>query len=101
LPSSYGLIIESLKKVAALDTRILFPSSGSVRSKPREEIIRKIDYLEELGAGVLALWREGLEYGQIRRALLGPDTPLTYFTLGHFSGKNLIHSYIEDRPNRK
>jgi glyoxylase-like metal-dependent hydrolase (beta-lactamase superfamily II) len=92
------LTIASLRKVAALDIGMLFPGSGSVRRNPRDEIIRKIDYLEELGERVLTLHHQGLGYTQIRRALLGPETPIAYLTLGHFSGRNLIRSYIEDGP---
>jgi glyoxylase-like metal-dependent hydrolase (beta-lactamase superfamily II) len=94
------LIIASLEKVAALDTFILFPGSGTVRQNPRNEIVRKIEYLKELGERILALYRQGLSYGQIRRKLLGAEMPIAYFTLGHFNGKNLVRSYIEDRPHR-
>ncbi len=94
------LIIASLEKVAALDTFILFPGSGTVRQNPHNEIVRKIEYLKELGERILALYRQGLSYGQIRRKLLGAEMPIAYFTLGHFNGKNLVRSYIEDRPHR-
>lgn len=94
------LIIASLEKVAALDTFILFPGSGTVHQNPRNEIVRKIEYLKELGERILALYRQGLSYGQIRRKLLGAEMPIAYFTLGHFNGKNLVRSYIEDRPHR-
>lgn len=95
------LTITSLKKVASLDLAILFPGSGSVRQNPHEEIMRKIDYLEKLGEGVLALHRQGLSYAQIRRRLLGPEGPIAYYTLGHFSGKNLIRSYIVNKAHGK
>lgn len=95
------LIITSLKKVAALDIRILFPGSGTVRQNPRDAIIGKIEYLKELGERILTLYLQGLSYVQIRRKLLGPEMLIAYFTLGHFDGKNLVRSYIEDRPDRK
>ena len=47
------LIIASLEKVAALDTFILFPGSGTVRQNPRNAIVRKIEYLKELGERIL------------------------------------------------
>jgi len=93
------LIIVSLEKVAEMDICILFPGSGRVRKNPHDEIIRKIEYLKELGEQVLALYRQGLSYVQIRRKLLGPEVAIAYFTLGHFNGKNLIRSFIEDRPH--
>jgi glyoxylase-like metal-dependent hydrolase (beta-lactamase superfamily II) len=91
-------MIESLKKLARLDISLLFPGSGSVRQNPRDEIIRKIEYLEDLGNRVLSLYNAGMGYTQIRRKLFGAEIPLAYFTLGHFSGKNLIRSYVEDTP---
>jgi len=93
-------IIESLKKLARLDISLLFPGSGSVRRNPTPEIMRKIEYLEDLGKRVLSLYNAGTGYAQIRRKLFGPEIPLTYFTLGHFSSKNLIRSYVENGPNK-
>jgi glyoxylase-like metal-dependent hydrolase (beta-lactamase superfamily II) len=91
-------MIESLRKLTSLHISLLFPGSGSVRRNPLPEIIRKIEYLEDLGKRVLELHLKGMGYTQIRRTLLGREMPLTYFTLGHFSGKNLIRSYVKDRP---
>lgn len=93
------LIIESLEKVAAMDICILFPGSGNIRKTPHNEIIGKIEYLKELGERILALYSQGLSYSQIRRKLLGPEIAIAYVTLGHFNGKNLIRSFIEDQPH--
>jgi glyoxylase-like metal-dependent hydrolase (beta-lactamase superfamily II) len=90
-------IISSLKKLVALDARILFPGSGTVRHDPREELTEKIRYLEEKGARVLELRQKGWSRRAIRRKLFGSEMPIAYFTLGHFSGKNLVRSYLEDR----
>jgi glyoxylase-like metal-dependent hydrolase (beta-lactamase superfamily II) len=93
------LIISSLEKVAAMDISILFPGSGNIRKNPHNEIIGKIEYLKELGERILALYSQGLSYSKIRRKLLGPEIAIAYFTLGHFNGKNLIRSFIEDQPH--
>jgi glyoxylase-like metal-dependent hydrolase (beta-lactamase superfamily II) len=90
-------IIESLKKIAQLDPGLLFPGSGSVRKQPRKEILLKIDYLEEMGERVLTLKRKDLSNRQIRKRLFGKEMLMAYFTMGHFSGKNLVRSYIENR----
>jgi len=90
-------IIASLKKLASLDAKILFPGSGTIRQDPREELIDKIRYLEEMGQQVLNLHQKGWSRRAIRRRLFGPEMPIAYFTLGHFSGNNLVRSYIEDR----
>jgi glyoxylase-like metal-dependent hydrolase (beta-lactamase superfamily II) len=93
------LMIESLEKVAAMDISILFPGSGNIRKNPQNEIIDKIEYLKELGERILSHYRQGLSYSQIRRTLLGPEIAIAYFTLGHFTGTNLIRSFIEDQPH--
>jgi glyoxylase-like metal-dependent hydrolase (beta-lactamase superfamily II) len=90
-------IIKSLKKIAQLNPVLLFPGSGSVRKHPREEILEKIEYLEEMGHRVLTLHAEGLSHRQISRRLFGRELPIAYFTLGHFSGKNLVRSYAMNR----
>ena len=90
-------IIESLKKIARLYPDLLFPGSGSVRKQPRKEILRKIEYLEEMGEQVLTLKSRGLSNRQIRKSLFGKEMLMAYFTMGHFSGKNLVRSYIKNR----
>jgi len=91
-------IIDSLKKLVSLDPKILFPGSGTVRENAREELTKKIAYLEEMGLRVHELYRKGWNRWSIRRKLFGPEMSIAYFTLGHFSGRNLVRSYIEDRP---
>ena len=94
------LIIASLERVAEMDISYLFPGSGNARMSPHEEIIRKIDYLKELGERILFHFTQGLSYRQIRRTVFGPERAITYFTQGHFSGTHLIRSFIEDKPQR-
>jgi hypothetical protein len=91
-------IINSLKDLASLDVKILFPGSGTTRVSPHEELLGKIKYLEETGHRVLALHRQGWSRRRIRRRLFGGEMSIAYYTLGHFSGRNLVRSYIEDRP---
>jgi glyoxylase-like metal-dependent hydrolase (beta-lactamase superfamily II) len=90
-------IIDSLKKLALLEPKILFPGSGTVREDAGEELAKKIAYLEQMGERVGELHAKGRSRRQIRRKLLGREQLIAYFTLGHFTGKNLIRSYIEDR----
>lgn len=92
-------IIESLKTLAALDTSMLFPGSGTTRPNPKEDLLKKIAYLEETGYRVLDLHQKGWNRRRIRRKLFGPEMVISYYTLGHFSGKNLVRSYIEGSPS--
>lgn len=92
------LIIESLKKMAALQPKVLFTGSGTVRHDALKELGTKIDYLEETGGRVLDLHAKGWGRRHIRRHLFGPEETICYITLGNFSGSNLIRSYLEDLP---
>jgi glyoxylase-like metal-dependent hydrolase (beta-lactamase superfamily II) len=92
-------IIASLKKLAQLPVRVIFSGSGSVRQDGSRHLEKKIDYLEDLGQRVCALDQKGMSARQIRRKLFGPELPITYFTLGHFSGLHLVHSYLQSAGN--
>ncbi len=89
-------IISSLKKLVSLDTSFLFPGSGSVRESPRFELEEKIRYLEDTGAQILELKNKGLSRTDIRKKVFGREMGIAYYTLGHFSGRNLVRSYLDD-----
>jgi glyoxylase-like metal-dependent hydrolase (beta-lactamase superfamily II) len=91
-------IIESLKKLAALDADMIFPGSGTVYHNPQEALRTKIDYLEEMGGRVWYLHDQGMSRRRIRQRLFGSEPAIAYITLGHFCGRNLVRSYLEDRP---
>lgn len=91
-------IIESLKKMAQLEVRLLLPGSGNERYNGREELLSKITYLEDMGEKVLEYHARGWSRRRIRKRLFGPEMAIAYITLGHFSGLNLVRSYIEDSP---
>ncbi len=88
-------IIESLRRVASLPFRALFPGSARVPSDPRTAIADKVAYLEELGERVVALHRQGRTVHEVARALLGPPDAMEWATLGHFSRVWLVRSYLE------
>jgi glyoxylase-like metal-dependent hydrolase (beta-lactamase superfamily II) len=92
-------IIASLKTLAALETTLLFSGSGSIRRNPRTVLRRKVEYYEEIADRIRALHGRGWGYGRIRHRLFGREIPLAYVTLGNFSGKNLVRSFVEDRPD--
>lgn len=89
----YG-IIDSLKRLAALPAKRLFPSCGSVVDDPVSVLARKIAYLEEIGHKVRALHAQGKSPLQIRRELFGPEMAIAYITFGDYSGLNLVKSYL-------
>jgi glyoxylase-like metal-dependent hydrolase (beta-lactamase superfamily II) len=87
-------IISSLKRIAALPATILFPGSARVRKNPDEALRAKITYLEKLGESVLSLHRQGWSVSKIARALCGRPMLIEYITLGHFSRRQLVLSYL-------
>ena len=92
-------VIQSLKKIAGLQLSKLFPGSARVRENPITEILEKIDYLEEMGARVLELHRKGWNVDAIARALYGGPMFIEIFTLGQFSRRNLVRSYLRSESN--
>jgi glyoxylase-like metal-dependent hydrolase (beta-lactamase superfamily II) len=90
-------ILASLKKMAGLNVTCLFPGSGKAREEGRKALTEKIEYLEKTAERVLALHEQGWDYGRIRSKIFGTEMLIAYFTLGHFSGRNLVRSFIEDR----
>jgi glyoxylase-like metal-dependent hydrolase (beta-lactamase superfamily II) len=91
-------IIDSLKHVAELPVKWMFPGSARVRENPKQDLASKIAYLEELGGRVLELYRKGWEVRAIVRALCGKPMMVEFVTLGHFSRRNLVLSFIRNHP---
>lgn len=87
-------IITSLKRIAALPATTLYPGSARVRDNPMQVLEDKITYLEALGEKVQALYRQGRRVSEIVRALLGGPMLLEFITLGHFSRRRLVLSYL-------
>jgi glyoxylase-like metal-dependent hydrolase (beta-lactamase superfamily II) len=88
-------IIASLKRIAELPAVKLFPGSARVRDNPAAALKAKISYLEELGGRVLDLQRQGQEVPAIARAVGGRPMPIELVTLGHFSRRRLVLSYLK------
>ena len=87
-------VISSLKKIAALPLTRMFPGSARTRDNPGEDLAARIEYLEETGARVLELHRRGLSIGAIARTLFGSPMMIELITLGHFTRRNLVRSYL-------
>ena len=94
-------VLESLKKLAALRPRVLFPAGGRIRVNPGPELEEKISYLDRLGRRARDLRRRGLSYGAISRKLFGKPPAIAWFTLGDFSGRHLVRSLVEDRMEQE
>ncbi len=87
-------VIRSLTKIADLPLKALFPSSARVRENPRDELQEKITYLVEMGERVLDLNARGWSVGAIARTIFGGPMLIEIVTLGHFSRRNLVLSFL-------
>ena len=87
-------IIESLKLISGLPSKKMYPNSARVRDEPARDLHIKIDYLEMMGERVLKLAGQGRSVGEISRALFGGPMWIEFITLGHFSRRQLVRSYL-------
>jgi glyoxylase-like metal-dependent hydrolase (beta-lactamase superfamily II) len=87
-------IIGSLKRISRLRIDVMFPGSARVRQNPGAEIKSKIDYLEDLGGKVLKLRHRGASPRRIVQELCGGPMLLEVITLGHYSRRGLVESYL-------
>ena len=90
-------IIASLRRLSELPIDLIFTGSGNVRTNGSTALKEKVAYLESIGEQIFELHRKGLSYREIRRKLFGRELLIAYVTLGHFTGKHLVRSFIEDR----
>jgi glyoxylase-like metal-dependent hydrolase (beta-lactamase superfamily II) len=87
-------IMASLERVLDLPLTRLFPGSARVRENPRDEIRAKLAYYQELGEKIGDYYRRGWSLDAIIRAACGGRRWIEYVTLGHFSRKWLVLSYL-------
>jgi len=88
-------MLASLKRLVDLPLQILFPGSAGVRENPTEALKAKINHLERMGAQVLELHQRGWSVSRIVRALCGKPMCIEALTLGHFSRRGLVQSYLK------
>ncbi len=70
-----------------------------MRENPRDELLEKISYYEEMGGWALELQAKGLSVDSIARNLFGNPMFIEAFTFGHFSRRNLVRSYLGLQSN--
>jgi len=87
-------IIASLQRVWDLPVTVLYPGSARVRENPCEEIHLKIVYYQDLGEKIIEYHHKGWSVDAIVRAVCGGPMWIETLTLGHFSRKWLVSSYL-------
>lgn len=87
-------MIDSLKILAGLPLALMFPGCAQVRKKPKQELLKKIEYYQEMGEKVLRLHKAGARVSEIVNMLFGMPMLIELFTWGHFSRRRLVLSYL-------
>ena len=87
-------IIRSLKHLSSLPAKQLFPGCARVRDNPAEVLAGKAAYLEELGGQIIDLHNKGWEVPAITRQVCGGPMLIELITLGHFTRRHLVLSYL-------
>ncbi len=88
-------IIEDLKVLRSLEPHILFPAPTRVIMEPLDKLDRTIAYLEDLGARIEDLYREGMNPEEIRQQIFGEENPIAERTQQQFSSVNMILSFLK------
>ena len=87
-------LLDSLKRVAALEPRKMFCSFSGVIKNPGEAIQKKIEFLENLHQKVEEGLKEGLSSQEIQKRLLGPRDRFRFISGGQISKKNTIQAFL-------
>lgn len=90
-------VIDSLKRIAALPIKILFPGCARVRIDPQPELLDKVAYLEEMGEKVLRMHQQGWSVNAIARSVFGKPMWIELLTHGHFTRRGLVVSYLRPK----
>jgi glyoxylase-like metal-dependent hydrolase (beta-lactamase superfamily II) len=90
-------VIADLKKIKALDARLMFPAPTHVVKDPAQKLHALIDYLEALGVRVQGLRDNGMGIEDIRQAVFGEEGPIAEMTQQQFSSLNLVKSFLKKR----
>ncbi len=90
-------LIASLEEVGRLPAQEVFCAHrGRVRGGVAA-LRRKTEHLRSLRQRVLDLLEEGLPEGEVARRAIGPEGPMSWFSLGRFSVRNFVRSIARGR----
>jgi len=92
-------ILNSLKRVAALQPKNMFCTFSGIVDKPGEALHHKIEYLEDLQKKIEEGLQKGLSAREIQRKLLGKGDRFSIMTTGQMGKKNLINAFLRNPPS--
>lgn len=91
---SAGRILESLRRVAALEPKLVICSHAGFVEQGAAALRRKIRYWEGLAERAEAMARQGASIKVITRRLLGAEGFMTFISGGAFAKRHLITSLL-------
>jgi len=90
-------MIDSLRRVVALEPRVLFCQHRGRVEGATAALRRKLDFLVELGERIDSLRDRGLDERAIARALPWSDLVWRVWTGGQFSKRNFVRAFLRPR----
>lgn len=94
IDESLPILIDSLRKLLALDFEILFCPHNGIVEKGREALQGKLDNLLSLSEKAQSLKAQGKSVDEITQSLLGPEDMLSKLSRGNFCKANLINQAL-------
>jgi glyoxylase-like metal-dependent hydrolase (beta-lactamase superfamily II) len=89
-------LIESLDRVGRLRVREVFCAHrGPVPDGPAA-LRRKAEHLRSLRERVRDLLKEGLPEAEVARRAVGPEGPMSWYSLGRFSARNFVRAVARE-----
>lgn len=97
-----ALHLDSLRRIAALEPKVLFCAHGGVVPDAAAAIRRKIAFWEDLAGRAHLLAADGWSPRRITRKLLGREGLFTWLSRGDFAKSNLVRALllVPDVPGR-
>lgn len=87
--------LQSLKRVASLDPRLVACSHAGFVENPRSAFAHRIEHWQQLARQASELKRGGLSLRVVTRRLLGREGWMTWISGGDFAKINLVRSLLE------
>ena len=91
-------IIEALKAFAELPVKKYFCASGKVIDNPKNILLEKVYYLEDLRNEIISLYKKGIAPERIRDEVLGKEEFINFISKGKFSKMNFVKAFIPKNP---
>ncbi len=93
-------LVESLRRVAALEPRLLLDAHRGTIESPVPRLEAKIDWMEETIGAIVALDARGVGRREIRRRVLGREDLVGYASGGEYSKRGFVEAVLREEGER-